>query len=299
MPFVLAAILLIPTGAGAAEKLRVVASFSVLGDFLEQVGGDDIELSTIVGANGDAHMFQPAPSDAKALTRASLLVVNGLGFEGWIDRLQASSGFGGTLLVATDGVTPLPADDDDHAESGAPDPHAWHSVSQARVYVQNIRDALIQADPDRREGYERRAASYLSQLETLAQDLQSRIAQVPEQQRTVVTSHDAFGYLANDLKINMLAPQGLSTESEASAADVAKIIRQIRKGDIQAVFVGNISDERLIRQIARETEARIGGTLYSDALSGPDEPAGTYLKMMTHNVSTIVDALQQQEKSSK
>ncbi|TVP61297.1 MAG: metal ABC transporter substrate-binding protein [Halomonadaceae bacterium] len=270
------------------EPVRVVASFSVLGDWVQQVGGERVALTTLVGADADAHIYQPTPGDARALSQAQLLVINGLHFEGWVTRLHTASGFSGHTLTATDGIVPLVMHDDDHHGE---DPHAWHSVANARVYVGNIRDALITVDPDHGAHYRQRAQDYLAQLEALEEELQDIVASLPPERRQVITSHDAFGYLAQAYDLQFSAPKGLSTEAEASAADMAAIIRQIREQQIPAVFLESSSDTRLVRQIARETDARIGGTLYADALSRDDGPAGTYQAMMRHNIHTLVQAL--------
>ena len=463
--------------AWADEPLPVVASFSILGDLVAQVGGEHIALTTLVGADGDAHVYQPTPQDARAVAGAEVLFVNGLEFEGWMERLIESSGFGGMQVVATDGIEAIAFDEhdehgdeydghddhddhadhddhgdehghgahafewaglfdlkagtyqwsfakvdgdyadpamkmvmlaasdieaveeaaeglleadasdikmggdtliaadmayaltfdadkditlftveitedgtyafftehmpfefeadahffkdmsgadvepiaqepegdhhahghddhddhDDHAEEGhddhhghnhgAFDPHAWQSVDNAVIYVNNIAAALAKADPENAAAFEANRAAYVAELEALEAEIEASIGALPAEQRTVVTPHDAFGYFAQSYNIRFEAPQGLSTESEASAADVAKLIEQIREEGINAVFVESITDDRLLKQIANETGAVIGGTLYSDALSGEDGPASTYLDMMRHNVATLSQAL--------
>lgn len=298
--------LLLSTLAYGTDKLRVVATFSVLGDLVTQVGGNQIELSTLVGPNGDTHVFQPSPFDTEKVARADILVINGLEFEGWIERLQASSGFKGTLVIATSGINAIHLEDNDeeHAENkgneeghddehdhGEYDPHAWHSVANAQIYVENIRSAFVQADPARGDFFNKQAKHYQKQLDALEQEIRNRLKNIPESKRKVITSHDAFGYLAHEYDLQFYAPQGASTESEASAADVASIITQIRKDKIKAVFVENVSDSRLIQQIVNETDAEMGGKLYSDALSDATENASTYIDMMKHNITTLSDAL--------
>ena len=294
----------LPTLSLAAE-LNVVTSFSVLKDLVQEVGGEHIHLTNLVQANGDAHVYQPSPLDAQAVAEADLLVINGLGFEGWMERLEQSSGFQGLTVVATDGVNLIHLDDDDeehhddeeehHAEEhhhhGEFDPHAWHSVSNVLVYVENIRAAMVKLAPEHAADFNQNAKNYVSQLQVLEKELAQKMHLVPENKRNVITSHDAFGYLALEYGFNFTAPQGMSTEAEASAADVVKIIKQIRQHDIQAVFVEKVSSSRLIEQIARETGAKIGGELYADALSQPKQGAGTYIKMMKHNIHTLVEAL--------
>jgi zinc/manganese transport system substrate-binding protein len=279
-------------GALAADKVKAVASFSILGDMVREVGGDRIELVTLVGPNGDAHVFSPTPADAKRLAAADIFFVNGLGFEGWIDRLEKSSGFAGKVVIASQGVKRRAMVEE---ESGKPetitDPHAWQDLSNGKLYVANIRDGLIAADPDGRAVYEGNAAKYLDEIAKEEIAVKQAAGALPEQRRKIITSHDAFGYFGAAYGLEIIAPEGVSTESEASAQDVAKIIRQIKKGKIPAVFLENVTDHRLLDQIARETGAKIGGTLYSDALSGPDGPAPTYLDMFRHNIGTLAAAL--------
>ena len=289
---------LLAAPAWADERLPVVASFSILGDLTARVGGDRIALTTLVGPDGDAHVFEPGPGDARAVSEAKLLVVNGLGFEGWMDRLKGAAGFDGIEVVATSGVEPLKlAEDDDHGhdhghDHGAIDPHAWQNVANAEIFVRNIAVGLEQADPAGAAVYRANAEAYLAELKALDEDIRTSLAAVPAERRVLVTSHDAFGYFAAAYDLRVLATQGISTESEASAADVAGLIRQIRKDGVQAVFVENVTDPRLLEQIVRETGARIGGTLYSDALSPPGTPAATYVGMMRHNAEAITAAFQ-------
>jgi zinc/manganese transport system substrate-binding protein len=288
-----AAILLaLPGGAEAADKVKAVASFSILGDMVRQVGGDRVEVVTLVGPNGDAHVFSPTPADAKALASAGVFFVNGLGFEGWIDRLEKSADFKGEVVVASEGVKPLTMIEE---EGGAPatvtDPHAWQDLANGKVYVANIRDGLIAADPDGKSAYEANAAKYLAAIAEEESAVKAALGALPEARRKIITSHDAFGYFGKAYGLEIIAPQGVSTESEASAQDVAKIIRQIKQQKIPAVFIENITDHRLLDQIARETGAKIGGALYSDALSETDGPAPTYLDMFRHNAGAITAAL--------
>ncbi|MDU0340389.1 metal ABC transporter substrate-binding protein [Bosea rubneri] len=275
-------------------KLAVVASFSILADFVRAVGGERVALTTLVGPDGDAHVYSPSPADAKAMAAASLVVVNGLKFEGWLTRLLKSSGTKATLATATDGITPLKMQDDGHGHGhshGGEDPHAWQSVANAKVYVANIQKALSAADPAGKALYEANAAAYLAKLDELEAEIRAVVARIPADRRKAITSHDAFAYFSKAYGIAFVAPQGVSTEAEASARDVARIIRQVKAQKVPAVFLENISNPRLAEQIARESGARIGGRLYSDALSGSDGPAGTYIAMMKHNISQIEKAL--------
>lgn len=417
----------------AKDPVPVVATFSILGDLVKQIGGNHVSLTTLVGPDGDAHVYQPTPADARAVSRAKVLFVNGLKFEGWIDRLVDASGFKGVRIVATKGIKAIPFEDnDEHGDSnhafewagvfdlsvgtynwsfakvggkyadpamkmvilksdkidvteekaeklledknsdakhhndilvaqdkaytlnfedtkkatnftveitkagkyafftehmpfefeadehffkdiagkdvepvmqepdaghdhghshGAVDPHAWQSATNIGIYIDNITMALAIANPSNAKDYFKNRELYVAKIRALDADIGSRMNAIPDNSRTVVTSHDAFGYFAKRYGLKFIAPQGMSTESEASAKDVAKLITQIRKEKISAVFVETITDNRLIKQIANETGAKIGGTLYSDALSKPSGPAGTYLKMMRHNASTILSAL--------
>jgi len=278
--------------AGAADKVKAVASFSILGDMVKQVGGDRVDVAVLVGPDGDAHVFSPTPADAKTLAGAQLFFVNGLGFEGWMERLEKSSGFKGKTIVASTGVKPRSMVEE---EGGTPetitDPHAWQDLENGKLYVANIRDGLIAADPEGKSVYEANAAKYLDAIAKEETAVKQALAALPEASRKIITSHDAFGYFGAAYGLEIIAPEGVSTESEASAQDVAKIIRQIRQEKIPAVFIESITDHRLLDQIARETGAKIGGTLYSDALSGADGPAATYLDMFKHNVGALTAAL--------
>ena len=288
----LASIFGLPASADAADKIKAVASFSILGDMVKQVGGDRIELATLVGPDGDAHVFEPTPSDAKTLAGAQILFMNGLGFEGWMERLEKSSGFKGKVVVASEGVSPRAMTEEEEGETEViTDPHAWQSLANGKLYVANIRDGLITADPDGKAIYEANAAKYLDEIATEDDEVKAALAKLPEDRRKIITSHDAFGYFGAAYGLKVIAPEGVSTEAEASAKDVAKIIRQIRAEHIPAVFMENITDHRLLDQIARETGAKIGGTLYTDALSPPDGPAPTYLDMFRNNVGVLTAAL--------
>jgi zinc/manganese transport system substrate-binding protein len=282
--FVLA-LLSLASPALAADKLPVVASFSILGDLVAQVGGERVEVSTLVGPEADAHVFQPAPQDAKRVADAKLVVINGLGFEGWMDRLVAASGTKPRLVIASRGVQPI------RGEGSALDPHAWQDIANTKLYVATIRDALSAVDPEGRLYYERHAIDYLKALDALDSELRARLAAIPPERRKVVTTHDAFGYFARAYGVQMIAPQGISTETEPSARDVARIIRQVKSAAIPAVFIENLSDPRLMQQIARESGAKIGGRLYPDALSRRDGPAGTYIQMMQNNIRELEAAL--------
>lgn len=345
----------VSTPAQAADKVQAVASFSILGDMVRNVGGDRVEVTELVGPDGDAHTFSPTPADAKKLAGAQIFFVNGLGFEGWMERLEKSSGFKGKTVVATKGVKPLTVEEEDkdhhddvpeekgdkhaghdhddhghdkhakhdhddhghddhdhdkhakhdhddhdhdkhaaghhHHHHGGLDPHAWQNLANGEIYVKNIRDGLIAVDPDGKDVYEANAKTYLAALEKENAAVKKALAAIPENHRRIITSHDAFGYFGAAYGLEVLAPEDVSTESEPSAQDVAMIIRQIRKEKIPAIFMENVTNPAFLEQISRDTGAKIGGTLYSDALSGPDGPAPTYIDMFKHNVGTLTSAL--------
>jgi zinc/manganese transport system substrate-binding protein len=273
------------TAAWADEApLPVVASFSLLADLVAQVGGPAVQVHALVGPDADAHAFTPAPADAQRLAKAGLIVVNGLGFEGWIDRLVKASGSKAPVLVASNGITL-------RRVGGLVDPHAWQSLVAAQRYVENIRAALVAARPAQAAVIDARAKAYSAQLAALDAHVRARLAAIAPAQRRIVTSHDAFGYLADAWGLEMRAALGWTSAGEASAADVARLIRQLKAQQARALFVENISDPRLVERIAREAGASVGGTLYSDALSPPGTRADSYLKLMTHNAETLLAAL--------
>ena len=292
----LAASLAALTAAGPAlaqdnvpAKLKVLATFSILGDLVRNVGGDRVEVATLVGPNSDAHVYAPAPADAKKVADAKVVFTNGLGYEGWMSRLVKASGTKAPVAVASKGVKERKAQGG-HGHGGA-DPHAWQSVANAKVYVANIRDALVAADPAGKAAYEANAAAYLGKLDALDQDVKAAVAAIPADRRKIISTHDAFGYFQQAYGVEFIAPQGVSTEAEPSARDVARIITQVKKQKIPAVFLENITDARLMERIAQESGARIGGKLYSDALTDEKGDAPTYLDMMRHNIKQISAAL--------
>jgi zinc/manganese transport system substrate-binding protein len=268
----------------AQEKIQIVASFSILGDFAKNVGGDRVNVTTLVGPNSDVHVYTPAPADAKKIADAKLVIINGLGLEGWLPRLVQSSGGKAATVTATNGIAPRKLGSD-------ADPHAWQSVVNAKIYVANIRDALVAADQPGASTYRANADAYLTKLDVLDREVRDAVAQIPEARRKVISTHNAFGYFAAAYGIAFVAPQGVSTESEPSARDIAAIITQIRTGKIPAVFLENISDPRLMRRISAETGAMIGGTLYSDSLTAENGDAPTYIDMVRHNIKALTSAL--------
>jgi zinc/manganese transport system substrate-binding protein len=279
--------LMLSLSVSAADKLQVVTSFSILADMTRQVGGEHVQITSMVGPDADAHTYEPTPDDAKALLRAKLIIKNGLGFEPWLDRLIASTGTSAPVLSASRGVIPRSLEEDGET---IPDPHAWHNLANAELYVRNIAKALEAADPANKADYERNSQAYLKEIHTLLAEAKTKLGALAPGNRKVVTSHDAFGYLGQAYGIDFMAPQGLSTEREPSAADVAALITQIRQEKVQAVFVENIKDARLLKQIASESGAHIGGTLYSDALAASG-PASTFIGLFEYNLNTLYEAL--------
>lgn len=289
--------LLVPVAAVAKDKLAVVTSFSILEDMAARVGGDHVTVKALVAVNGDAHAFSPTPGDVKTLGAADVFVTNGLGFEGWADKLAKSAAFKGVTVVASKGVEPLKGEEegDEHGhgghEHGAADPHAWQDLANGLIYVANIRDALAAADPVHAGDYATNAARYTAELRELDAWVRGEVAKVPAAKRKVITAHDAFGYFAHAYSVEFIAAKGVSTESEPSAKDIAQIVDQIRKERITALFLENVSDKRLLEQLQRDGGATIGGTVYSDALSAADGPAASYVAMFKRNVGQLVPAM--------
>lgn len=279
------AVLALTTLPAFADDMKIVASFSILGDMVEQVVGDHAEVTTIVGPDADAHVYQPSVADARAVAEADVIFVNGLGFETWSDTLISESGTEGSVFVATEGVEPLMVE-------GEIDPHAWNALTNGVIYVQNIADAMSEEMPDHATEFQANAASYISTLYALHADTLKRLAALPEDRRTVVTAHDAFGYLADAYGMNFVAPIGIDTEAEPSAQELASLITQIRDDGVAALFVENITSPALVQQIADETGLEIGGQLFSDALSERGGPATSYKAMFEHNLGQLLAALE-------
>ncbi len=290
MPFVLSRRALLAAGLSVMAvpalaqqgKLPVVASFTILADLVSQVGGDRVAVTSLVGFNRDAHTFSPSPADAKKLAEAKVIVLNGLHFEHWADRLIKTANYKGARVIASEGVK-------GRMLGREQDPHAWQNPANVVLYVQNIRDGLSKADPDGASYYAARASAYIDQLNALNNEMKAQFAAIPKEKRRMITSHDAFGYFSEAFGIEVIAPQGVNTEAEATPKQVASVIKQIKKEGIKAVFIENMSSRRLIDQIASETGANVGGTLYADALGGE---ITTYLQMAKHNASTIAKAMQ-------
>ena len=276
----------------AVEPIPVVASFSILGDLVRVVGGDRVSVSTLVGPDQDAHAFTPKPADAKAIVQSRLLVINGLGFESWTQKLAKSAGYKGETVVASKGVKPLlMAEEKGHEDKGhqhdEADPHAWQNPNNVMLYARNIAAALAKVDPAGATAYQANAAAYVKELQTLDAWARAQFAVIAADKRKVITSHDAFGYLTAQYQIRFLAPQGVSTDAEPSAKVVAQLIRQIQREKIRAVFVENMSNPKLLAQLAKDAGVTVGASLYSDALSAAGGPADSYLKLMRHNVTQL------------
>lgn len=269
-----------------AAPPRIVASFSLLADMAQELAPSGAQVTALVGPDADAHVYEPSPGDGKRLAQADLVLLNGLGFEGWIERMVKVSGYRGTAAVASQGIKPRAGGHHNF------DPHAWQDLALARRYTDNITAAFTQRWPRQRDELARRNADYVARIDSLDARVRDWLGAVPRAQRRVITSHDAFGYFGAAYGVDFLAPQGWNTHSEPSAAAVARLIRQIKKDSVRALFIENISDPRLVERIAREGGARIGGTLYSDALSKPHGPAPTYLRLIEHNARTLAAALQ-------
>jgi zinc/manganese transport system substrate-binding protein len=277
--------------AQAQGSVPVVASFSILGDMVRQLGGDRVSLRVIAGPDVDAHSFQPRPSDAEALRGARLVVRNGLGFDTWMDRLVRSAGYRGTVATASEGITPRRLEDDHGHDHGAQDPHAWQDLRHGQAYARNIAAALAAADPEGAPAYRARAEDYLARLAALDAWVRQQVATVPEARRQVVTSHDAFGYFAAAYGVRFMAPQGISTDSEPSAAEVARLIRLLKRQGITALFLENMANPATLRRLAAEAGVKVQGQLYADALSPPDGPAPGYEAMFRHNLGLLVPAM--------
>ncbi len=298
----LAALLLSFSPAIAEQKATAVATFSILADLTKRIGGDHIEVLTLVGPNGDAHVFEPGPKESAELAQADLLIANGLGFEPWLQRLEDASGFKGTLIVATDGIAPLRGDEEQEGEEaeseeegqdhGAFDPHAFQDLANAQVYAANIAKGLSAVAPAYAAEFKANADNLIAEMAALDRELKAEFAAIPQERRRILTSHDAFHYFGKAYGVEFVAVQGVSTETEPSAEDLATIVRQARDGHLSAIFLENMADPRLAETVAQESGVRIGGELYADALSEPDGPAPDYLSLIRYNAKQLLAAMQ-------
>src|SRR6266849_2679338 len=274
-------------GASAAQTpVRVLVSFSILADIARQVGGSDVAVTSLIGPDANEHVFEPSPDQVRQLTQAQLFIVNGFGLEGWRTRLIQSAQYRGLVVIATAGITPLMTTETDET-APSPDPHAWQDPRSAIIYAEHIMRALAGIDPEHAEAHRHRFRDYRAALDALDRNVRDGLAVIPAKKRQVITTHDAFAYYGKAYGVTFMAPEGLNTESEPSAKSVAALIRQIRRQGIKALFLENISDPRLMEELARETGATLGPPLYSDALSGPNGPAPTYIRMIEYNTATL------------
>ena len=280
--------LLLAADAAAAKTLNVVASFTVLADVVREVGGDHINVVSLVPPNGDPHEFEPSPDDVKAIKAADLVVVSGDGLESWMDRLTAAAGYQGTPLVASDGIQTLQMTEDSQTVT---DPHVWNNPLNVMVWVKNIEAALAAADPEDAADFRANAARYTATLKDLDAYARDAFSTIPVADRKILTSHDAFGYFAAAYDVTFLSPLGISTDAEASARDVSKLIDQIRAEHVKVYFFENSNDPRLVEQIAHATGAKPGGELYVESLSNADGPASTYADMFRYNVDQLSGAM--------
>ena len=280
------------SATSSAVPLRVVSTFSILADWVQVVGGEHVEQVVLVGADSDAHVFEPRPVDVRAVASADLVVINGLNFEGWLERLVQASGSAAHIVVASQRVEPVKPLVGAEVLPGVADPHAWHNVGNAEIYVQNIVDALCVKDADNCEYFRARATQYQRELKRLDTDIRTGLAALPFVEPVVVTNHDAFGHFAATYGVRFITVKSLSTEAHASARDLARIISLVRKHGANGIFIENVSDQRLLQQIARETSMVLGGALFSDALSQASGPAGSYILMMRHNLQTLLNGMQ-------
>lgn len=290
---------LLTSSLALAAPLPVVTSFSILGDLTQQIGGDKVAVTNLVGVDGDAHVFEPTPNDAKKVTHAALVIMNGLGFEGWMERLTKAANYKGKVVVASDGLkNPLEVEEEGeehgheeehgHHHHGAQDPHAWQDITNTRLYVKNIAAALSKEDPSNAAYYQANATKLDADLAALDTWVKAQIESVPASKRAVITSHDAFGYFARAYGVKFLAPVGLNTEDEPSAKEMRLLIEQLKKGDVKALFLENMANPAVVAQMGKEAKVVMGGKLYADALSAKDGVAGTYQQMFRHNVTELV-----------
>ncbi len=288
LPVSLAVAALLSSPLAMAKTVDAVASFSILGDIVHEVGGEHVKVTTLVGPDGDPHSFEPSPKDSKAINASDVVFVSGLGLEGWIDRLVTASGYKGHLVTASEGVNSRKMEEDGKQIT---DPHAWNSMANGVSYATNVMNALIKADPEDADYFRQRGKAYIEQLQKLDAWAKTEFTGIPQSKRKVLTSHDAFGYFGQEYHVSFMAPVGFSTEAEASASGVASLIKQIKEQQVKTYFIENQTDPRLVKQIAAASGAQPGGELYPEALSGPQGPATTYMKAFKHNVETIVASM--------
>ncbi|HCX00507.1 MAG TPA: metal ABC transporter substrate-binding protein [Pantoea sp.] len=288
LPLSLAIGALLISPLSMAKTVDAVASFTVLADIVKQVGGEHVNVKSLVGPNGDPHTFEPTPQDSQALAKADIVFVSGLGLEGWMDRLVSASGYKGEPVVASRGVSTRSMEEEGKTVT---DPHAWNSMYNGVIYATNVMNALIKADPQDADAIRRSGENYIQKLQALDSWAKTSFATVPAAKRKVLTSHDAFGYFGQRYGVTFLAPVGFSTEAEASASEVGSLIKQLQAEHIHTYFIENQTDPRLVKQIASATKAQPGGELYPEALSQPSGPAPTYVAAFRHNVDAMIRSM--------
>lgn len=275
-----------------ASKPKVVATFSILGDLVHQIAGDAVDLKTLVGPNGDAHVYEPTPQDAKSIMHADVIIMNGLGFEGWLTRLLDATKTKAKIIKATNKIKPLPAKEN----AQVMDPHAWHDIKNAILYGEAILEALINLSPKNKEKFSNNWAVLRKKLENLDREFKNKVQSIPLDLRKVITLHDGFQYLGHAYGIEFLTPLGISTEAEPSAKDLVSIIKEAKAHNIKVIFIENISNNRVMEQVAKESGAKLGDLLFSDALSEKEEGAETFLDMVRHNFSIFINAFKSSQR---
>jgi zinc/manganese transport system substrate-binding protein len=279
--------------AAAQEKPRVVATFTVIGDLVAAVGGDAVSLTTLVGPDADAHVFEPRPADVAAVAKADLIVANGLGMEPWLERLTEAADFGGKTVIASADVTPLPfMEEADDSGAMPDDPHAFQDLSNGRLYVKTIAAALEALAPKEAGAIAARAARLDAEMIALDAEIKAKLGALPAFNRRILTSHDAFHYFGKAYGLDILSIQGVSTETEPSAADLAAIARQAKSGQVKAIFLENMSNPALAQTISAEAGLPVGGELVADALTKEGGLAPHYLDMFKHNLAALLKVLQ-------
>ncbi len=271
----------------AQKKYKVLATASIFSDMAKNIATDEIEVESIVPIGSDPHLYEPTPNDVKAVSAADLILVNGLGFEGWLKKLIDNSGTSAKIVVITNGIEAI----QNLSYKNTADPHAWMNVQNGLIYIKNIKNALIELDPTGKLEYEFNYGIYKQQLETLDDYVVQKISEIPEHKRVLITSHDAFQYYGRRYRITLEPVLGVSTEAEVQTADIRRIISVIRKNEIPTVFIETTVNPKLLQQIAMDNNVSIGGSLFSDSIGDLNSPAPSYYDMIKYNTDTIVEGL--------
>jgi zinc/manganese transport system substrate-binding protein len=283
---------LIPANA-RADKIPVVATFSVIADMVTQVAEDRVHLTTIVGPDGDSELYRPTMADAKTVAEAKIVFMNGINdeFEPWLEPLLKQAKFAGAKVVVSRGAKTISASEE-NTPSGKPKPaeldqHAWLDPKNGIIYVNNIAEALAKYDPENAAPYRARAAAYVDDLKALDTWAKAEMAAIPPAKRRIISSHDSLEYLAKAYNITLISVNGWTNNAEPSAAELARLTQQIKKERVHALFLDSITDPRVMQRIGQEAGISVGDTLYGDALSKPGGPAGTYVKMIRHDIEAL------------